>query len=76
MACVSYSWQIKKLWSYGIKYEGAIVYLFAGAEDKKYTGYVKAHDREPEFVAKARYHDISKLKYRKEHLYAVKVYGE
>ena len=36
--------------------------------------YVKVHDREPEFVAKARYHDISKLKYRKEHLYAVNKY--
>ena len=70
------SWQIKKLWPYGIKYEGAIVYLFTGIEEKKYTGYVKAHDREPEFVAKARYHDISKLKYRKEHLYAVNKYME
>ena len=38
--------------------------------------YVKVHDREPEFVAKARYYDISKLKYRKEHLYAVNKYME
>ena len=70
------SWQIKKLWPYGIKYEGAIVYLFTGIEDKKFTGYVKVHDREPEFVAKARYYDINKLKYRKEHLYAVNKYME
>jgi 8-oxo-dGTP pyrophosphatase MutT (NUDIX family) len=70
------SWQKEKLWPYGLKYEGAITYVFVAEYDKKYNGYVAPVDSVDNMWTVGKWYNPEDLPLRKEHKQAVKFYNK
>ena len=66
-------WEKEKLWPIGLKYEGALTYVFVGRYDKPYKGFIKKIDRQDDMLETAKWVDIRKsiFKARPEHLKAI-----
>lgn len=54
-------WHVEKLHPYGLIYYGTITYITVGKYDKRYTGYIGIHDRQPEMIKNGKFVSIDKL---------------